>query len=67
MRFKAATISAALGTRGEWMSYTPGPISLGYLYSRNPSSSSEPERAFSIEMTSASIFSITRMTSLNSL
>src|SRR5438876_125919 len=67
MRFKAATISAELGTRGEWISYTPGPISLGYLYSRNASSSSEPERAFSIEMTSASIFSITRMTSLNSL
>ena len=24
-----ATISSTVGTRGEWMSYTPGPISFG--------------------------------------
>src|SRR6266516_3194317 len=67
MLFSAPVISATGGTRGEWMSYTPGPISFGYLYCSKPCSSSEPERAFSIEITSASMRSITRSTSLNSL
>src|SRR5919197_5759298 len=67
MLCSAAMISSTGGTRGEWMSYTPGPISFGYLYCSKPCSSSEPERAFSIEITSASIRSITRSTSLNSL
>ena len=67
MFFKALVISAVDGTRGEWMSYTPGPISFGYLYCSKPRNSSEPERAFSIEITSASMRSITCNTSLNSL
>ncbi|MNW22779.1 hypothetical protein D3C71_2244790 [compost metagenome] len=54
------------GTRGEWMSYTPGPISLGYWKRTKASSSSMREREVSMVITSASIAATEWMMSLNS-
>jgi len=61
------TISSTPGIRGEWMSYTPGPISLGYLKSAKASNSSICDRDVSMVMTSASIAAMCSMMSLNSL
>jgi hypothetical protein len=61
------SISSAEGTRGEWMSYTPGPISPGCSNdSVNASSTSMSERDASIESTSASSRATWSMMSLNS-
>ena len=59
-------ISATEGTRGLWMSYIPGPISLGYWNRTKAFSSSMSERDASMEMTSASRAAIASMMSLNS-
>ena len=48
------------------MSYTPGPMSFGYLKSSNASSSSMLEREVSMVITSASIAAMAAMMSLNS-
>ena len=64
--FKRPTISDVSGTRGEWMSKIPGPISLGYSKSVKAPRSSIRERDASIEITSASKAAIDSMMSLNS-
>ncbi|MNG38606.1 hypothetical protein D3C84_1263760 [compost metagenome] len=61
------TISVVSGTRGEWMSYTPGPISLGYSNASKASNSSMSEREVSMVITSASMAAMASITSLNSL
>jgi hypothetical protein len=61
------TMSDVAGTRGEWMSYTPGPISLGYSKRSKASSSYMSEREVSMVITSASMAAMDSITSLNSL
>jgi len=65
-RRSCASISSTEGTRGEWMSYTPGPIPRANPWSSTGSSTSIRDRAASIEVTSASSPSIASMISLNS-
>ena len=50
-RCASAAISSAEGTRGEWMSHTPGPISFGYSNAAKASSSSMSLRAVSMQAT----------------
>ena len=54
-------------TRGEWISYTPGPTSVLKWFSFRESRISRSERDASNVMTSASMSSIARMISVNSL
>ena len=63
---RSFAMSSVLGHRGEWTSYTPGPISFGYTKSAKLFSSSMSEREVSMEMTSASSAAIDGMMSLNS-
>ncbi|MDQ1259162.1 MAG: hypothetical protein QG643_986 [Pseudomonadota bacterium] len=60
------TMCSCVGMLGEWMSYTPGPISFGYLKWSKASSSSMSERLVSMVITSASMLAMASMMSLNS-
>ena len=65
-RSNSASISSTDGTRGLWMSYSPGPISLGYWKSAKAVKSSMRLRLASMLMTSASMAAMAGTMALNS-
>ena len=65
-RSSSSVHSSALGTRGEWMSHTPGPSWRSKPWAATAGRMSMREREASMEVTSASRWSTASMTTSNS-